>query len=134
MFRNVLFGFAFAGLMCSGQAAFSLGLGGLKHTSYLHQRFDGTIPLADSEGVPLDEIRVGQAEAEAFEKAGVQRQDELLKLKFSVVEADNERVVVVNSDDPITEPAIRFMLEARWPGGRILKTFTVLLAPGSMSL
>lgn len=132
MSRNVFYGFAFAGLMCIGQAAFSLGLGGLKHASYLHQRFDGTIPITDSEGVPLDEIRVGLAEAEAFEKAGVERPHELQKLKFSVVRDDGERVVVVSSDEPITEPAIRFMLEARWPGGRIVKTFTVLLAPGSM--
>lgn len=132
MFRKSFYGFAIACLMCAGQAAHSLGLGGLKHDSHLHQRFDGSILITDSEGIQLDEIRVGLAEAEVFEKAGIERPYELQKLKFTVGESDGKRAVTVSSEAPITEPALRFMVEASWPGGRILKTFTVLLAPGSM--
>ena len=121
-----------AALLISSPMAAALGLGELEHKAHLHQKFSGQIAITDSDGVALDEIRITLAGADIFEKAGIDRAYELQKLKFSVVETPDGPAVQIVSEVPVTEPAIKFIVEALWPEGRLLKTYTVLLAPASL--
>ncbi|GAB3380144.1 hypothetical protein NCG89_00015 [Spongiibacter taiwanensis] len=106
----------------------ALGLGELDLDSALNQPFRATIPLSDVGNLSAEQIRVNLADNQAFENAGVDRSQFLSALKFDVQLDPNGRGrIVVTSQDMVVEPYLDFIIEARWPNGRILREYTVLL-------
>ncbi len=65
-----------------------------------------------------------------FEKAGLERPHFLTKFKFQVSKrSDGQPYLKITSKDPVKEPFLDFIIEANWPGGRILREYTLLLDP-----
>ncbi|WP_296805643.1 FimV/HubP family polar landmark protein [Thiocapsa sp.] len=117
-----------------GADAFGLGLGGLRTESALNQPFVGEIDLFDVKSDELDTIKATLAGADAFEKSGVERYHFLTGLVFTPEEsAQGGAVIRVTSREPIREPFMDFLVEVVWPAGQMVKEFTVLLDPPSMS-
>ncbi|MDJ0806984.1 MAG: FimV/HubP family polar landmark protein [Gammaproteobacteria bacterium] len=108
----------------------ALGLGDIQTQSALNQRFKAEIDLLSVTRDELQDVRVGLASPEAFANAGVDRPFLLSDLRFTPsLTPDGRMVIAVNSQDPIREPFLNFLIEVNWPKGRLLREYTVLLDP-----
>lgn len=106
----------------------ALSLGDMRLNSALNQPLDARIKLRDTGNLSSEQITVKLASVEDFEKAGVDFNYLLSKLNFVVeIDQNGNGVVKVISSDPIVEPYLNFLVEARWPAGRMLREYTVLL-------
>ncbi|SDW47539.1 FimV/HubP family polar landmark protein [Thiocapsa roseopersicina] len=121
-------------LALMGTDAFALGLGGLRTESALNQPFVGEIALFDVKSDELDTIRASLATADAFAKSGIERYHFLTQLAFKPeMSGRGDAVIRITSREPIREPFMDFLVEVVWPAGQLVKEFTVLLDPPSMS-
>ena len=110
--------------------AHALGLGELNSKSALNQNFSGEIALLSVRPDEIDSLRVRLANADAFERAGIERPFYLTLLKFEPqVGAAGKPVIRVTSGFPIREPFLNFLVEVNWPNGRMFREYTVLLDP-----
>jgi len=117
------------GLLSPGMAA-ALGLGGLTLKSYLNEPLQAEVALLETSDLDPTQIRVRLATREDFARAGVDRAYFLTSMKFEVEQReDDSMVLVVTSADPVREPYLDFIVEARWPAGRLLREYTLLLDP-----
>jgi len=118
-------------LMCSVPAlANAFGLGQLKLESSLNQPFEARIEMLSVKADELSSLSIHLADADAFKRAGIDRQFILTSLKFEVHEAESgPDFIRVYTVDPIREPYLNFLVEAYWTNGRLLREYTVLLDP-----
>jgi pilus assembly protein FimV len=124
------------GLLALSVAApsWGLGLGEIELQSALNQNFKAMIPLFDASSLEPDEIIVALGSTEDFQRVGVERFFFLTSLNFEVAYGPGgQPQVVVSSQRPITEPYLNFLVVVRWPAGRLLKEYTVLLDPPTFS-
>ena len=66
---------------------------------------------------------------DTFSQYGLQRPAFLGDLKFAVVPGPRGAVIRITSSQPVMEPFVTLLLEVRWPQGRLLREYTVLLDP-----
>ena len=106
----------------------ALGLGELALDSTLNQPFRAEIPLRDIGELDVEQIRVQLADSTAFENAGVDRSQFLSSLEFKVelLSGGNGRIIVTTAK-AVVEPYLDFIVEARWPNGKMIREYTVLL-------
>jgi outer membrane usher protein len=106
----------------------AFGMGELTLDSLLNQPFRAEIPLRDIGELNVDQIRVRLADATAFENADVDRSQFISSLQFKVelVGGGNGRIVVTSLSS-VVEPYLDFIVEARWPNGKMIREYTVLL-------
>ena len=117
-------------LVLSAAQAQAVGLGDIRLNSALNQPFDAEIELRNIQGLDEGEILARLASADDFERVGVERFFFLTNLRFSVERRrDGGGVLRVTSREPIVEPFVNFVVEVRWPAGRMLREYTVLLDP-----
>lgn len=110
------------------QAAMALGLGDLRIESMLNQNLNARIELAKVEPGDIDAMTVRLADPETFERAGLQRSHLLSQLEFQPVStAESAGYIQVTSGERIREPYLNFIIEVRWPNGKVLREYTVLL-------
>jgi len=108
----------------------ALGLGEIELRSALNQRLDARIPLRGVPDGQANDVSVELASEQAFQDVGLQRPYTLTKLRFLVRQNDQANYHVrVRSTDPITEPFLTFLVKVEWPGGNLLREYTVLLDP-----
>ena len=111
-------------------SVWGLGLGELTLESFLNEPLKAKVDLLNTGGLHSDEIRVRLATAEDFDRMGVDRAYFLTGIKFEVsVDSDGRGVILLSSDDPVLEPYLDLIVETRWPSGRLLREYTVLLDP-----
>ncbi|AWF80600.1 hypothetical protein BTJ40_07130 [Microbulbifer sp. A4B17] len=108
-------------------AALALGLGEIKLNSTLNQPLDAEIGLLQTRGLEDTEIRVRLAGPEEFERAGVERSYLLTSLNFEVDYSGSKPVIRISSREAIREPFLNFLVETRWPSGRLLREYTLLM-------
>lgn len=108
----------------------ALGLGELTLESFLNEPLKARVDLLNTGSLHADEIKIRLATKEDFEKLGLDRAYFLTGIKFDVeIDANGGPRIVVSSDDPVLEPYLDFIVEARWPTGRLLREYTVLVDP-----
>ncbi len=108
----------------------SLGLGSLQLQSFLNEPLEATVDLLDMGGLHEDEVMIRLASSDDFEKFGLERPYFLSSITFDVIAAENGAAsIILSSDEPVLEPYLDFILEARWPSGRLLREYTVLIDP-----
>ena len=111
-------------------AALALGLGDIKLNSALNQRLDAEIELLSVDPAEADAIEVSLASAETFSKIGLERPAILMLVKFDVHRTEGGRYYVkATSREVIREPFLDFLVEVKWPSGRVLREYTLLLDP-----
>jgi pilus assembly protein FimV len=110
------------------QFAVAIGLGEMRADSAMDERFKAELELLNIGDLNENQMVVGLASAEDFENAGVERDFQLADLQFRVDLSNQSRPVVrISSRRPIREPYLNFLVELRWPSGRLLREYTVLL-------
>jgi pilus assembly protein FimV len=129
MARRIATGLVTLGLFYSS-AVSSLGLGELTLESFLNEPFKANVDLLNTGGLADHQIRIRLATADDFERLGVDRAYFLTDIDFEIEidEAGNGRILM-SSEGPVLEPYLDFIIEARWPSGRLLREYTVLVDP-----
>lgn len=115
-------------LLCSmATQLYALGLGTVTVESSLNQPLRLRIELIQLGDTRLQDIRVSMASTADFERLNVQRESFLSGIRFSVESTANGNVVILTSSQIVREPYLSFILDTRWPNGRLLSEHTVLL-------
>jgi pilus assembly protein FimV len=111
----------FAGFQSAVQA---LALSELELKSYLHQPLNVEIPLAFSKQSELDGLKLSIGRVNN-ESQGLQT---WRSLRVEIIENDGSQPYLrITSKNTIREPAISFVLDMRWPGGRIQREYSLFL-------
>ncbi|WP_370978878.1 FimV/HubP family polar landmark protein [Agaribacterium sp. ZY112] len=106
----------------------ALGLGDISLKSHLNQRLDAEIELLEVRKLAEEEVLIKLASQADYDRLGVERSFHLSAIKFDVdLNAPGGPVVKLVTDGPVREPFLDFVLEARWPSGKLLREYTVLL-------
>jgi pilus assembly protein FimV len=109
------------------------GLGKINVRSALGEPFRAEIPLTAMSPADLDSTKVGLADADTFRQFQIDYASVLSALRFSLIHGNSGAVIRVTSSQPISEPFLRFVLEARNNSGRSVREYTVLLDPPEYS-
>lgn len=126
--RQVVMGVASLAALYVGVAN-AQGLGELRLDSALNQPLSATISIQGGGNVSPSDVLVTLASPEAFEKAGIDRPHFLTDLRFIPVIENSQLVIRVESNRPVREPYLNFLIELRRPNGRMLREYTILLDP-----
>ena len=119
----------FAASTLGSGAAHALGMGEIRVESALYEPLRAEIQLRDLKGVSEQQIIVALAPDSAFEKAGIERSDLVSSLRFKPVFNGNSGYILVTSTKSMREPYLDFLINVKWPSGRVTRSFTVLLDP-----
>jgi pilus assembly protein FimV len=105
----------------------ALGLGELTLYSYLNEPFRAEVALLEADALDDNDVHVALASDTEFERLGVSRSFFLTRIKFQIESDESGRRVVLTTEAPLREPYLDFVVEARWPDGRLLREYTVLI-------
>ena len=118
---------ALVGLMHSS-VLYALGLGDIKVSSAVNERLDAEILLVNADGLDASQILVSLASKADFSRAEVDRTYFLSSLEFTVERGESGAPILrLQTPDVVLEPYLNFLVELRWPRGRLLREYTVLL-------
>jgi pilus assembly protein FimV len=107
--------------------ALGLGLGDVKLMSYLNEPLRAEVALLDVKDLDIEDIRVRMATQEDFDRLGVERAYFLSSIQFQIVVDGASSKILMTTSEPLLEPYLDFLLETRWPDGRLLREYTVLV-------
>jgi len=118
------------------QTALGLGLGDITLKSYVNEPFEATIDLLDVGALRPEDIRIRLGTQEDFDRLGVERAYFLTGIQFEILLEEGGARILLTTGEVLVEPYLDFLLEARWPSGRLLREYTVLvdLPPMSSSI
>lgn len=115
-------------LLCSmATQVFALGLGTVTVESSLNQPLRMRIELLQLGDTRLQDITVSVASDDDFERFNIERDGFLSNIRFSVESTSQGNVIVLTTSQIVREPFLSFILDTRWPNGRLLSEHTVLL-------
>ncbi len=127
--RKLVLAIAATSALSSGMAH-ALGLGEVTLQSALNQPLVAEIELLESRDLAANEVMPTLASAEAFNKAGIDRQFFLMDLTFTpVLKPNGKSVIRVTSNKPMREPYLNFLVQVLWPNGQLQREYTLLLDP-----
>lgn len=130
--RQLMLGLASGSALYSGMAP-ALGLGEITLHSALNQPFEAEIELLEVGDLGAQDLRVGLASSDVFNRSGVERFYFLNDLRFTPLLRGSRSVIRVVSSRPVREPYLNFIVEVARPNGQLLREYTVLLDPPGSS-
>jgi len=108
-------------------SSWGLGLGDITMKSYLNEPLRAEVELLDVQNLSADDIRIRLATQDDFDRVGIDRAYFLTNVRFEVVVNQNGGKILLSTDQPLLEPYLDFLIETRWPAGRMLREYTVLV-------
>jgi FimV-like protein len=110
--------------------AFPIGLGNIVIESYINQPLKAKIQLVAVRASEIKGIRVSLASARDFDWIGIKRTTPLEQLKFKPTVNDSGEVLIrVSTERPFRERNLNFLIDLRWPNGRLLREYSIELKP-----
>ena len=109
------------------RGGWALGLGELTLHSYLNEPLRAEVALLDSDAFGDSDVFVGLASELEFERLGLSQDFFLTRINFQVESDEFGRRVVLTTEAPLREPYLDLVVEARWPDGRLLRDYKVLI-------
>ncbi len=107
---------------------YALGLGEMTMHSALNEPLNAEIQLKNIGDLDSTQIIIKLAEDAQFNNAGIERTFFLSNMRFSVqIDAEGNGVVKLKSQKRVNEPFLDFLIEAKWPTGRVLRSYTALV-------
>ncbi|RFF27625.1 MULTISPECIES: FimV/HubP family polar landmark protein [unclassified Wenzhouxiangella] len=107
----------------------ALGLGEARVDSWLGQPLDISIRLLDVESEAVESVSVAPASLEDYERLGVPSDSLGLGLEVTVDRSTDPATVRVRSKQPVDDPVVQILIDARWSSGRVLREYTLFLDP-----
>ena len=115
-------------LFCAPVSA--VGIGDVTLSSELGQPLRMSIALDNIGSLSEDEIQVKLADEAKYREFGVDRPAFHTRMKLDLQRnSSNGAMLSLSTRRPVNEPYVAFVLEVRWPSGRVFREFTVLLDP-----
>ncbi len=112
---------------------FALGIGNIELRSHLNEYLDARIPLTFVDSNDLQQIRATLASFEQLKKAKIELTPLIRHLHFQPVSAGKDSYIEVKSEELVKDTIVEFIIDINWPGGQILKHYTLFLdLPNSM--
>lgn len=105
---------------------FALGISDMTLLSKLGDPLTAQLQLTNTEDLSDAQILIRQATEPMYKKLGVESSSAYYPLNFSLKQ---DRTVVITTREPIKEPYLNFILEFRWPEGKLYKEFKLLIDP-----
>ena len=105
----------------------SLGLGAISLGSHLDEPFHAEIVLLEADELAVSDLQIEFASSEEFARVGVNRDPYLAGIEFTIESDGRGKRVVLQSKALPQEPYLQFVVAAKWPRGRLLKEYTVLI-------
>ncbi|MEE8429186.1 MAG: FimV/HubP family polar landmark protein, partial [Gammaproteobacteria bacterium] len=110
--------------------AASVGLGDIELRSFLNQPLRVEVELLSISAEDLLDLSVVLGSSEDFAKANLQRSPVLNDLRFEIIQKPGDKATIrVTSHAPVREPFLDFLLQVNWPGGQLIREYTVLVDP-----
>lgn len=116
-------------VMTASVNAHAVTLGQIHVKSFLGESLNAEIDLIGLAPGQHEDLRLRIANDRHFERLGIAHTQYLTTLKFDVVQSGNRWIVRVRSSRAVAEPFLDFPLQMSWPGGRLIKQYTLLLDP-----
>jgi pilus assembly protein FimV len=110
-------------------ASHAVTLGQARVNSFLGQPLDAEIDLIGVQPGQHEDLRLRLANQQHFERLGIPYERHLAALEFDVVRSGSQWLVRARTRVAITEPFIDFPLQMTWPGGQMIRQYTLLLDP-----
>ena len=108
--------------------SWAIGLGDITTQSFVNGPLSATIEVLQPNGLTEVEVIPGLASIDDFDRLGLDRHYSLSRLLFEPDFSDPSRAVIrITTQEPVIEPYLSFLLELKWPEGRILREYTVFL-------
>jgi pilus assembly protein FimV len=127
--RTALLGSALS-LFLLPATSWALDLGNIQVSSTLEQPLEAHIDLLDVNDANFDHVRVNLADIAVFSRVGLERGAILEQLLFEIKTLEDGRVVVVvTTEQPLSEPYLNFLVDMDYGSGRTYREFTILLDP-----
>ncbi len=121
--------FCFITIFCSLDI-FAIGLSNIDVYSYINEPLEAEIQVTELGSLYYKNLTVSLASSEEFVRANIERQSYLSTLSFDVFELDDNRVFIyIKSDHNLQNPYLELLLKLQWPGGSIVKNYTLLIDP-----
>lgn len=125
--RKLVLACGFASFALSNYAS-ALGLGEVKLNSKLDQPLNAELKLLDTRDLSAEQILISLASPADFERNGVERLYFYTEFQFEVqLDHAGGAIVKITSRNPVREPYLNFLIEARWSAGRLLREYTLLM-------
>jgi pilus assembly protein FimV len=106
----------------------AIGIGDMTVRSYINQPLQANIAVLQPDGLLESEVIASLASPDDFDRLGLERHYSLNSLRFAADFSRSSRpIITVTTDDPVLEPYLSFLLELKWPEGRVLREYTVFL-------
>lgn len=110
--------------------AYALSLGKLYVYSHLHAPLNAEIELIPSSRDDLNTLVAKVAAPWNSVTVSAETRRFLSNIKATVAKRSDQRYVLeLRSEEPLREPFLQFMLEAKWDGGNLVYDFTALIDP-----
>ena len=107
--------------------SWALGLGDLTLYSHLNEPISAQIELLDAGAIDESDVRISLASAAEFDRFGIAHSVYLTQIRFEIETTERGKFVALSAAEPLREPYLELVVEARWPTGRLLKDYTVLI-------
>ena len=104
-----------------------MGLGAISLSSHLDEPFHAEIVLLEADELVVSDLQIEFGSSEEFARVGVNRDPYLAGIEFAIESDARGKFVVLKSRALLKEPYLELVVAAKWPGGRILKEYTVLI-------
>ncbi len=110
-------------------SVYALSLGEPDVRSALNQPLHIEIPIEDRTSESAGDILVSLADPSVYQEFGLTKDYRLKDVRFSVTEVGNRVVIMASSSQPMQLADLDLMLNVRWPGGQLFRSYTILLDP-----
>lgn len=105
----------------------ALGLGTVTVESALNQPLRVRIEIVQLGDTRLQDVSVQIASLDDFQRFNIERIGFLSEIRFSIAASADGNFVTLTSNQIVREPYLSFILDTRWPSGRLLSEHTILL-------
>lgn len=125
---------AAAALSVACSQASALGLGRLSVQSSLGETLNAEIDISAITPEEAGTLRVRVATADAYRATGVEYNPVLTSTQVELARrSDGRPYLRIRSDRAVQEPFVDVILELNWAGGRLVREYTLLFDPPSLS-
>lgn len=106
----------------------AVGIGEIVVNSYVNEPLSADISVFDPKGLSESEVIASLASLDDFERLGIERHYSLGSLVFETdIRGTESSVIRVTTEKPVREPYLNFLVELKWPEGRVLREYTIFL-------
>lgn len=113
---------------CS-QTLYGLGLGGITVESALNEPLEAKIELLNVDDLTEQDLIIAIGSPEDYQIAGVEREyfHTSMVLEPRIAGTAGSPYISVATSAPVREPYLNFVIQVRWPQGKLLREYTLLL-------